>query len=205
MVLVPVLLVALLIGTLGSRGPRTNADRVNAIASEFKCPTCRSESVETSNAQTSRIIRADIARRVEAGQIRRRDPCLSHQPLRRGATCSRPQADRREQRRVDPAGVVLVAAIAGLAVAFRRWRATPSRAGADRRRSSARRRGADGRADASDQWRLTLASTSTSSLASRRSARSCSSRSTTSSASTTRATSTSTTTTRSRTTTRGVP
>ena len=62
------LLVALFIGTTGSRGPRTNTDHIDTIASEFKCPTCRSESVETSNTQTARIVRADIARRVEQGQ-----------------------------------------------------------------------------------------------------------------------------------------
>ena len=87
LVLIPVLLVALFIGTTGSRGPRTNTDRVNAIASEFKCPTCRSESVETSNAQTARIIRADIARRVDGGSDRRRDPRLLHQPIRRATSC----------------------------------------------------------------------------------------------------------------------
>ena len=103
LVLIPVLLVALVIGVAGSRGPRTNTDRVNAIASEFKCPTCRSESVETSNAQTARIIRADIARRVEAGQTDDEIRAFLDQPIRPGPV-AHAGLDRREQPRVDPSG-----------------------------------------------------------------------------------------------------
>ncbi len=123
LVLIPVLLVALVIGAMGSRGPRTNTDRVNAIASEFKCPTCRSESVETSNAQTARIIRADIARRVEAGEsddeiraflISRYGEELLLTPASTGAS---------SLVWILPV-VVLVCAIAGLTVAFRRWHAS---------------------------------------------------------------------------------
>ncbi len=103
LVLIPVLLVALIIGVAGSRGPRTNTDRVNAIASEFKCPTCRSESVETSNAQTARIIRADIARRVEAGESD--DEIRAFLISRYGQDLLlTPRLDRREQPRVDPPG-----------------------------------------------------------------------------------------------------
>ena len=142
MVLVPVLLVALFFGTFGGRGPRTNADRVNAIASEFKCPTCRSESVETSNAQTSRIIRADIARRVEAGESD--DEIRAYLISRYGEEyLLTPQATGASSVVWILPVVVIVAAIAGLAVAFRRWRATPSGpelTDADRRLVDAARR-----------------------------------------------------------------
>ena len=123
LVLIPVLLVALFIGTTGSRGPRTNTDRVNAIASEFKCPTCRSESVETSNAQTARIIRADIARRVEQGQTD--DQIRAYLISRYGQDLLLTPASTGASSLVWILPVVaLVCAIAGLAVAFRRWHAS---------------------------------------------------------------------------------
>ncbi len=122
LVLIPVLLVALVIGVTGSRGPRTNTDRVNAIASEFKCPTCRSESVETSNAQTARIIRADIARRVEAGQSD--DEIRAFLISRYGQDLLLTPASTGASSLVWILPVVaLVFAVAGLAVAFRRWHA----------------------------------------------------------------------------------
>jgi cytochrome c-type biogenesis protein CcmH len=122
LVLVPVLLVALLIGTVGSRGPRTNTDRVNSIASEFKCPTCRSESVETSNAQTARIIRADIARRVEAGETD--DEIRAFLISRYGEDLLLTPASTGASSLVWILPVVaLVFAAAGLTVAFRRWHA----------------------------------------------------------------------------------
>ncbi|HMK11434.1 MAG TPA: cytochrome c-type biogenesis protein [Acidimicrobiales bacterium] len=121
-VMIPVLLVALFIGVTGSRGPRTNTDRVNAIAAEFKCPTCRSESVETSNAQTARIIRADIARRVEQGQTD--DEIRAYLISRYGQELLLTPASTGASSLVWILPVVaLVAAIAGLAVAFRRWHA----------------------------------------------------------------------------------
>jgi cytochrome c-type biogenesis protein CcmH len=123
LVLIPVLLFALFVGVTGSRGPRTNTDRVNAIASEFKCPTCRSESVETSNAQTARIIRADIARRVESGQSD--DEIRAFLISRYGQELLLTPASTGASSLVWILPVVaLVIAIAGLAVAFRRWHAS---------------------------------------------------------------------------------
>jgi cytochrome c-type biogenesis protein CcmH len=63
-----VLLVALVIGTLRSSAPETNADRVMAIARTLKCPVCDGESVAESNADASLQIRADIAKRLDQGQ-----------------------------------------------------------------------------------------------------------------------------------------
>jgi cytochrome c-type biogenesis protein CcmH len=63
-----VLVTALIIGTLGSSGPETNADRVIAISRTLKCPVCEGESVAESNADASLDIRADIAKRLDEGQ-----------------------------------------------------------------------------------------------------------------------------------------
>lgn len=120
-VMAAVLLGALVAGASTDSGPRTNAERVRAIGETIKCPTCRSQSVAESDAPAAKGIRLEIARRVDAGQTDAeiRD-YISGQfgedllltPSRSGLT-----------------GLVwglpvaaLVLALAGLAVAFARWR-----------------------------------------------------------------------------------
>jgi cytochrome c-type biogenesis protein CcmH len=68
LVLAVVLAVALAIGVSRSSGPRTQEQRVDAIAKTIKCPTCRSESVYESQAAASANIRNEVARQVAAGQ-----------------------------------------------------------------------------------------------------------------------------------------
>ena len=64
--------VVLLVGLVAAAQPddaaRTPEDRIFAIARTTKCPTCRSQSVAESEAPIAKEIRADIARRVEAGE-----------------------------------------------------------------------------------------------------------------------------------------
>ena len=62
-----VLVSALAIGTDGG-GTQTEAERANSIARTIRCPQCQSESVAESNVGIAREIRADIARRVDAGE-----------------------------------------------------------------------------------------------------------------------------------------
>src|SRR5205823_9223966 len=59
---------ALTIGVTRAGGPRTNEERVEAIAKTIKCPVCRSESVFDSKADASQNIRDEIARQVAAGR-----------------------------------------------------------------------------------------------------------------------------------------
>ena len=112
---------ALALGAGGGGGPRTERDRVTAIASEVRCPTCRGLSAAESDAKAAQAIRDEITERVRAGegdgQIRAflvsrygRDILL------------KPEAG-------GVAGLVWalpvaagVGAAAGLVVAFRRWR-----------------------------------------------------------------------------------
>ena len=124
LVLIPVLLVALFIGTTGSRGPRTNTDRVNAIASEFKCPTCRERvGGDIRTRRPLAAIRADIARRVEQGQTD--DQIRAYLISRYGQDLLLTPASTGASSLVWVLPVVaLVCAIAGLAVAFRRWHAS---------------------------------------------------------------------------------
>lgn len=117
-----VLAVALVAGS-GSRGPRTDADRARAIEATIKCPVCKSQSVETSDAPVSASIRNRIAAEVKAGksgdQIRTEladpdtyGPSVLLNPPRSGVA---------GLVWVLPV-VVLIAAFAGLAFTFRRWR-----------------------------------------------------------------------------------
>ena len=63
-----VILGAMAVGTRPDDTPRTNEDRAHALADGLKCPTCRSQSVADSDAPVSKEIRAEITRRIEAGQ-----------------------------------------------------------------------------------------------------------------------------------------
>jgi cytochrome c-type biogenesis protein CcmH/NrfF len=117
-----VLALALVIGIRRAGAPRTDQQRIDAIAKSLKCPTCTSESVYESRATISLAIKEEIARQIHAG---------------RSATEIKSQLASRfgEETLLLPprsgvAGLVwalpavaLVLAIAGLTVAFRRWRA----------------------------------------------------------------------------------
>ena len=116
-----VLAVALVVGSRPDDGPRTTDDRVRSIAAELRCPTCRSQSALDSDAEVSRAMRDEIARRVEAGDsdeeirayfVSKFGKDILLRPEGRGLTAL---------VWILPV-VAVVAAVAGLVVAFRRWR-----------------------------------------------------------------------------------
>lgn len=119
--MVAVLVVALVIGVSGSRGPRTEAERVDAIASEVRCPTCRSLSAAESDAKAAEAVRDEIRARLREGQSD--DEIRGYLAGRYGKDILlRPEAG-------GLAGVVWAAPVAlgivasaGLVFAFRRWR-----------------------------------------------------------------------------------
>jgi cytochrome c-type biogenesis protein CcmH len=118
--LLVVLVVTLVIGSFGSTGPATNADRTIAIAKTLRCPICNGETVAESNADVSQQIRVTIAEQVEQG--RSDDDIRAFVAQKFG-----------DQVLLTPTGsglvglvwitpvVVLVVALAGLVLAFRRW------------------------------------------------------------------------------------
>jgi cytochrome c-type biogenesis protein CcmH len=59
---------ALFVATRDDSGPTTVTDRVRSIASELRCVDCQSQSVATSSTASARAFRADIRRRVVAGE-----------------------------------------------------------------------------------------------------------------------------------------
>jgi cytochrome c-type biogenesis protein CcmH len=111
---------ALAVGT-PSDGPPTTDERVRAVAATVRCPTCRSQSVRDSDAPAAEYIRAEIRRQVEGGQTD--DDIRAFLVSRYGQSIllTPPRSGVAALVWVLPVAG-LVAAVAGLAVAFRRWR-----------------------------------------------------------------------------------
>lgn len=62
-----VVVVALAVGVLGAEAP-TPAERAYALNGQFACPQCAGQAVRDSNAGVAVEIRAEITRRVQAGE-----------------------------------------------------------------------------------------------------------------------------------------
>jgi cytochrome c-type biogenesis protein CcmH len=118
--LVIVVIGALVVGTRDD-GARTDAERVESIASSVRCPTCRGQSVADSDAPAAGNVRTDIARRVGEGE--------SNDEIRRALADRFGESILLTPPRSGVAGLVwvlpalgLVVAVAALTFAFRRWR-----------------------------------------------------------------------------------
>lgn len=59
---------ALAFGSVDQGGAQTNAERVYNLARTVQCPQCHGQSVAESDVGIAREIRADMARRVDAGE-----------------------------------------------------------------------------------------------------------------------------------------
>jgi len=120
-VMAVVLAAALVYGTVDEGEARTTEDRAGAIAASLRCPTCRSQSVLESDSTQAQAIRTDIVRRLQAGQGE--SQIVGYYVSRYGDEI---------RLRPDSSGIAglvwvlpvaaFVLAVAGLAVAFRRWR-----------------------------------------------------------------------------------
>ena len=115
---------ALVVGARGRSGPPTENQRVQHIASEIRCPTCRNQSAAESDAAAAKAVRTEIRRRVRAGEsdghiiaflVSRYGDDLLLKPKSSGVA---------SLVWVLPVAA-LVCALAGLGVAFWRWRARP--------------------------------------------------------------------------------
>jgi cytochrome c-type biogenesis protein CcmH len=65
-----VLAVAMFVGVREDRAPRTENDRVTAIADEVRCPTCESLSAAESDAAAAQAVRDEIRTRLRDGQTK---------------------------------------------------------------------------------------------------------------------------------------
>jgi cytochrome c-type biogenesis protein CcmH len=111
---------ALVVGTR-DRGSTTDAERAQRIAETVRCPTCRGQSVASSDAPAAANVRNDIQRRVEEGQ--------SDDEIRAALADRFGDSILLNPPRSGVAGLVwvlpvagTVIAVGGLALAFRRWR-----------------------------------------------------------------------------------
>jgi cytochrome c-type biogenesis protein CcmH len=121
--LLVVLVTALVIGATRSNRPRTTEERVQHITSQLRCPACQGETVADSNALISQDIRALVQQRVEAGQSD--GAILAYVVHQYPGTLLKPPVSGIGLIVWALPVVVVVAAVAGLAVAFRRWRSRP--------------------------------------------------------------------------------
>jgi cytochrome c-type biogenesis protein CcmH len=136
--LAAVVVVALVIGTT-DRKPRTDAERARSIGNTIMCPACSGERVSDSQVPVAVNIRRQIASRVADGQ--------SDQEIRDAMANAFGERVLMNPPRSGIAGLVwvlpvaaLVAALAGLFVAFRRWRVVPAEVTDDDREAAERAR-----------------------------------------------------------------
>jgi len=117
-----VLAAAFVIGIGRADAPRTDQQRIDAIAKSLKCPVCTSESVFESRASISLAIKDDIAREVHAGQSATQIKAQLASRFGENSLLLPPRSGLAGLVWALPA-VALVLAVALLAAAFRRWRA----------------------------------------------------------------------------------
>ncbi len=116
-----VLVVALSVGVAGQRGPRTEDERVLAVASTVRCPTCRGLSAAESDAKAAQAVREEIRSRLREG--RSPDSIRAYLVSRYGQDVLLEPAGRGVAGLVWVLPVVAAAAAAGgLALVFGRWR-----------------------------------------------------------------------------------
>lgn len=129
------LVVVSLVRAATSEGPPLTAEeRVHDIASTIKCPTCRSQSVASSESAAARAIRAEIARRVDDGE--------GADEIRAAVAATYGDEVLLTPSRSGVEGIVwvlpviaLVLGLAGVAAAFARWRRAPVVSASDDDRS----------------------------------------------------------------------
>lgn len=124
LVLGPVLVVALAVGSRTPREHPTPEQRVDRLSRQLRCPTCESQSVADSRAPASDAIREEVRRRVHAGQS---DHEIVAFMVSRYGDDIKLKPDAKGVTGVVWALPVAVAAcaLAGLGLAFRRWRVGP--------------------------------------------------------------------------------
>lgn len=124
LVLATMVVVAVVLAARPSSPPSAPAARAAGLASDLRCPVCQGLSVANSPSPAARDIRADIARRIEAGQT---DPEIRQAYVDRYGDwiLLRPRGTGvAAMVWALPVAAVVVAA-AGLALALRRWRHQP--------------------------------------------------------------------------------
>jgi cytochrome c-type biogenesis protein CcmH len=112
----------LAVGAFRSSGPATQGDRVDAIASRVACPVCVGESVFVSQNTSSRAIRNEITQLVNENDLSDAE-IVAFIEVRYGAQVLLvPRSTGFDALIWVLPAVGLVCGLAGLTVAFRRWK-----------------------------------------------------------------------------------
>ena len=120
--LMAILTVGLLaVGTTRDTGPLTQGDRIDAITKRVACPTCDGESVFVSRASAAEAIRKQVARDVAAGVKTDTEIIGSIADSFNGQILLVPRATGLDSLVWVLPIAVLVCAVVGLAMAFRKW------------------------------------------------------------------------------------
>jgi cytochrome c-type biogenesis protein CcmH len=115
------------VGASRDHGPSNNAERIDAIAKQLRCPVCAGETVYESRVAAAQNIKAEIARQVAAGtpdgqikaQIERAFPDTVLVPDGHGVNAL---------LWILPV-IAVVTGLGALAIVFRRWKAEASALG----------------------------------------------------------------------------
>jgi cytochrome c-type biogenesis protein CcmH len=121
--LMGIITVALLaVGVTRDSGPLTQSDRIDSISKRIACPTCDGESIFVSRATAADAIRRQVARDVAAGRLTDDEIIGTIAESFNAQVLLVPRATGLDSLVWVLPVAVLVCAVAGLAVAFRRWR-----------------------------------------------------------------------------------
>jgi cytochrome c-type biogenesis protein CcmH len=121
-VLGAVVIALLAFGTSRDGGPTTSAERVDRISKRIACPVCDGESVYESQNPASANLRAEIRQQVELGAASDDEIVDYVQQRFGGQVLLVPKASGIDALVWVLPVVVFVGAVAGLTVAFRRWK-----------------------------------------------------------------------------------
>lgn len=121
-VLLAVVVAVLAVGATRSTGPQTQEDRIDAISKRVACPVCDGESVYESRNNASRAIRNEVTDLVRENQSSD-DEIVAVLQSRYGADVLLvPKASGFDALVWVLPAIAFVCGVAGLIVAFRRWK-----------------------------------------------------------------------------------
>lgn len=119
------------VGISRDAGPQNQRERIDAISKRLACPTCDGESVFESRASSSENMRREIARLVAGGQLSDDEIVEAIDASYAQDLTLTPGATGLEAVAWALPVAVAVLAVAGLSVAFVRWRRESERTATD--------------------------------------------------------------------------
>jgi len=112
----------LAVGATRDGGPGTPEERAQALERRVACPTCDGESVYESRSTASEQLRTQIRQFVDEGELSDAEILGSIERAFGGRVLLVPRSSGLDALAWALPAAALVCAVAGLAVAFRRWR-----------------------------------------------------------------------------------